>query len=117
MLLTTDEEKAAVAPDDFESRYDALSFINLLGNCSLLEKTFNISKSDEPMWNFLEDVHEFKEGQLQRHEWEEALALSETLTSPDNSNLADIKNAVQTRDALIRRDLTDFIAGRKHRVD
>jgi hypothetical protein len=113
----TDEERSLVAPDNFESKLDALSFINSLGNCSLLEKTFNVSKSDEPMWNFLEQVHEFKEGKIQRHDWEDALSLPETLTSPDKSNLEDIKNAIQARDGLIRKDLTDFIAGIKHRVD
>lgn len=112
-----DEDKSLVAPDGFESKFDALAFINLLGNCSLLEKTFNVSKSDKPMWNFLQEVHEFKEGKIQRHEWEVALSLPETLTAPNESNLADIKDAIQTRDALIRKDLTDFIAGRKHRVD
>jgi len=116
-FVGTDEEKALVAPDDFESRYDALAFINLLGNCSLLDKSFNISKSDAPMWKFLQEVHEFKEGKIQRHEWEEALSLSETLTEPPGSTLADIKKAVQTRDALIRKDLTDFIAGSLHRMD
>ena len=112
-----DEEKALIAPDDFESRSDALAFINLLGNCSLLEKSFNISKSDKPMWAFLEDVHEFKEGIVQRYQWEQALSLSETLTSPDESTFAEIVVAIQSRDSLIRRDLADFIAGNKNRVD
>ncbi len=116
-FVGTDEEKALVAPDDFESKSDALAFINLLGNCSLLDKSFNISKSDEPMWKFLQEVHEFKEGKIQRHEWEAALSFSETLTEPTGSTLAKIKEAVQARDALIKKDLTDFIAGSKHRMD
>lgn len=116
-FVGANEEKALVAPDGFESRDDALAFINLLGNCSLLDKSFNISKSDEPMWKFLKEVLEFKEGRIQRHEWEEALSLSETLTSPEESTLSNIKGAVQTRDALIRRDLTDFLAGNKNRMD
>jgi hypothetical protein len=113
----TDEEKARIAPDEFESRFEAYTFINLLGNCSLLDKSFNISKSDEPMWNFLQQVHEFKEGKIQRHEWEAALSLTETLTAPEGETLANIKEAVLTRDALIRENLTDFVAGTKHRVD
>lgn len=116
-FVGTDEDKVLVAPDDFESRFEALAFINLLGNCSLLDKSFNISKSDKPMWEFLKEVHEFKEGKIQRDEWEAALSLSETLTEPTGSTLADIKKAVQTRDALIRKELTDFIAGSKHRMD
>ena len=57
----TDEEKALIAPDEFESTADALAFVNLLGNCTLLHKSFNISKSDQPMWQFWQEVHEFKE--------------------------------------------------------
>lgn len=116
-FVGTDEDKARVAPDDFESMDDARAFINLLGNCSLLDKSFNISKNDKPMWKFWEEVHEFKERKIERHEWEEALLLSVTLTSPEASTLADIKGAVQTRDALIRRDLADFLAGNKNRMD
>jgi hypothetical protein len=116
-FVGTDEEKAQIGPDGFESWSDALTFINLLGNCSLLDKSFNISKSDAPMWTFLKEVHEFKRGQIQRNEWESALSLSETLTDPTGSTMAEIKNAVLARDALIRKDLTEFIAGTKHRVD
>jgi hypothetical protein len=116
-FIGTDEEKALVAPDDFESRYEALAFINLLGNCSLLDKSFNISKSDESMWKFLQEVHEFREKKIMRHDWETALSLTETLTAPEGAALVDIKKAIQTRDALIRKELTDFIAGTKWRVD
>lgn len=113
----TDEERALVAPDDFESKADALAFINLLGNCSLLEKSFNISKSAEPMRDFLKEVHEFKEQKIQLDEWEAALSLTTTLTSPAESTLSEITNSVKSRDALIRKDLLDFIAGSKVRAD
>ena len=116
-FVGTDEEKDLVAPEEFESRFEASVFINALGNCSLLDKSFNISKSDDPMWNFLQEVHEFKEGKIKRREWEAALSLTETLTAPIGSTLANIKKAIQTRDAIIRKDLTDFIAGTKQRVD
>jgi hypothetical protein len=112
-----EDEKALIAPDEFVSKFEALAFINLLGNCSLLEKSFNISKSDKPMWTFLQEVHEFKEGKIQRAEWEAALSLPQTLTAPGGSTLVDIKTAIETRDALIRKDLIDFIAGNKQRVD
>lgn len=116
-FVGTDEEKALVAPDSFDSRSEAMAFINWLGNCSLLDKSFNISKSDEPMWQFLKEVHEFKDGKIRRYEWEQALALSETLTSPEESTLANIKDAIQSRDTLIRKELVDFVAGNKNRVD
>lgn len=113
----TEEERSLVAPDGFESKLEALAFVNLMGNCSLLDKSFNISKSDKPMWEFLKEVHEFKEAKIQRREWEQALVLSETVTSPERASLADIKDAIQSRDAMIRKDLVDFIAGSKYRVD
>ena len=113
----TEEDRVLVAPDGFESRDEAFSFINSLGNCSLLNKSFNISKSDEPMWKFLQEVHEFKEGTIKRDDWEKAMSLSETLTSPDGATLVEVKDAIEKRDALIRGDLRDFVSGNKHRVD
>lgn len=113
----TDEERQLVKPDEFESRQEALSFINLLGNCSLLDKSFNISKSDEPMWKFLKEVHEFKDEKIKRPDWESALSLTGKLTDPDGAALADLKSAIQERDSLIRKELTDFISGSQHRVD
>ena len=116
-FVGTDIEEELIAPDDFESRFDAIAFINLLGNCSLLDKSFNISKSDKPMRSFLQEVHEFKDGKIQMADWETALSLNSTMTAPDGFSLSDIKKAAQTRDALIRKDLINFIEGQKHRVD
>lgn len=116
-FVGSDEEGSLIAPDGFESQADARAFINLLGNCSLLDKSFNISKSDSPMWTFLQDVHEFETGVFERQPWEQALCLTEMLTAPDGSSLADLKNAIQTRDASIRKELTEFIAGNRQRLD
>ena len=116
-FVGTEEEKKLIAPDEFESSSQAYEFINMLGNCSLLEKSFNISKNDRSMRNFLEQVHEFKSGEKQIEIWENALSLNSTLTSPDESNLKGIKNAIETRDTLIRKDLEEFINGRRWRVD
>ena len=113
----TDEERATLAPDEFSSLSEALAFINLLGNCSLLEKSFNISKSDASMWAFLEQVHEFRQGTFERSGWEGALALSDTLTEPDGKSTAEIKDAIQQRDRLIRRELAGFVQGTTYRVD
>jgi len=116
-FVGSDEEKVLIAPDDFESRFDAFAFINLLGNCSLLDKSFNISKSDKPMRHFLEQVHEFTNGQVKMEDWEAALSLTPALTMPNKATFSAIKEAIKTRDALIRHDLIDFIGGRKYRVD
>lgn len=116
-FIGSDEDRALVAPDGFESLSDAIAFINFLGNCSLLEKSFNISKSDKSMRSFLSDVHEFKNRNVIITEWENALALTSTLTSPEESDLLGIMESVKERDALIRKDLIEFIEGRKVRTD
>ena len=69
------------------------------------------------MRHFLEQVHEFKDGKVVMAAWEAALSLNPILTLPDSSAFAEIKKAIQTRDALIRKDLIEFIGGQKHRVD
>lgn len=113
----TEDEKAQIAPDDFESRHDAIAFINMLGNCSLLDKSFNISKSDEPMRHFLQEVHEFKDNKIQITDWETSLSLPFTMTAPEKATFLDIKKAIQDRDTLIRKDLIDFVNGKLCRVD
>jgi len=112
-----DLQKLTLKPDEFDSRADAYAFVNLVGNCSLLEKSFNISKSDRSMWSFLEDVHEFKEGEFVRQDWQSALSLSDAMTAPDGVSLIELKDAIQTRDTLIRNELKEFLGGSRHRVD
>ena len=113
----TDLEKLSVKPEGFESRWDAQGFINLIGNCALLDKSFNISKSDDAMWAFLQEVHEFKQGTFVRQDWQASLLLDDTMTAPDGKTLAELKPLLQARDAAIRNELKEFVSGSKHRVD
>ena len=69
-FIGTDEERELIAPDEFSSKQEAYEFINFLGNCSLLEKSFNISKSDKEMKSFLKEVHEYKNGDFKIEDWE-----------------------------------------------
>jgi hypothetical protein len=112
-----DIEKLAVGPDGFDNRGDALGFINLIGNCSLLDKSFNISKSDKSMWAFLQEVHEFKQGIFERQAWQAALLLDDIMTAPDEKTLAELKPLLLARDVAIRNELKEFVSGSKHRVD
>lgn len=84
--------------------------------CALLPAVWRWPSSQR-MRHFLEQVHEFKDGKIQMPNWETALSLTSALTLPNESTFTDIKNAIQTRDALIRKDLIEFIAGQNHRVD
>jgi hypothetical protein len=113
----TDLEKPLVGPDGFDSRRDAQGFVNLMGNCSLLDKSFNISKRDDSMWAFLQEVHEFKQGVFVRQDWQTALLLDDTMTMPDGKTLVELKALIQARDAAIRNELKEFINGSKSRVD
>jgi hypothetical protein len=113
----SDEDRAKLPPEGFQGRAEALAFINLMGNCSLLEKSFNISKSDKPMRTFLGNVHEFKEGKMILSEWEAALFLSDVLNAADGRQISVVKEAIEARDLQIRRDLVDFVDGVLHRVD
>jgi hypothetical protein len=113
----TDEEKALIAPDEFLSIQEANEFINFLGNCSLLEKSFNISKSDKEMKSFLIDVHEYKNGNFSISDWEVALSIENKMTEPSNATLKDLVEPIKKRDALIRKDLIEFANGAKYRID
>ena len=113
----SDEEKDLLTPDEFASRQEAYEFINFLGNCSLLEKSFNISKSDKEMNSFLKDVHEFKNGTSKIDDWANALSLETTMTEPNNVVIKEIINSIKKRDATIRQDLIEFANGKKFRTD
>jgi len=91
--------------------------VNALGNCSLLEKSFNISKSNHSLRFFLEQVHEFKTKKLELTEWSAALGLSMVMIDAEQARLEDIKEAIEERDKAIRDDLEQFVRGTKKRVD
>lgn len=112
-----EEERWKLAPGDFKSPYEARSFINLLGNCLLLDKSFNISKSDGSMWSFLENVHEFINKKFARDKWEAAMDLVSEVTEPEGVDLSRLVKAIETRDREIREDLSNFVRGSLVRVD
>ena len=71
-----EKKLAAGLPQGIDDLNDAIPLVNLLGNCSLLEKTFNISKSDKTLQSFMEQVHEIKEGKVTLSPWGQALGLT-----------------------------------------
>lgn len=112
-----EEEKILLTPDAFTSGQEAFEFINFLGNCSLLEKSFNISKSDKEMNSFLKEVHEFKSENYKIEDWALALSLENTMTEPNKVELKEIVESIKKRDTLIRKELIEFANGTKFRVD
>ncbi len=101
---------------DLIEKEELFPLVNKLGNCALLEKTFNISKSDKQLSDFLPEVHEFRNGRNPK-EWAESLALTDVFLSPASSDMGAIKTAIETRDSLVREQLKQFIKGEKCRVD
>jgi hypothetical protein len=112
-----DAKLAAGLPTGIEDRADALPLVNMLGNCSLLEKTFNISKSDKTLRSFMEQVSEFKEGKVALSFWAQALELEDSMLDPATAATDAIVQAIQTRDKVIRAELVEFVKGTNTRVD
>jgi len=127
-----DRKVSLELPTGIDTKAEALALVNMLGNCSLLEKSFNISRSDKTIRAFLEQVHEFKEGKVNLASWALALQLenpmldgtiasdkqSQTLLPPGTEESSDgILQAIRKRDATIRAELVEFVKGTKTRKD
>jgi len=69
------------------------------------------------MWHFLKDVHEVVKGDIARTDWEIALSLTSNMTEPTGVALKDLVDEIKSRDALIRKELIEFISGTRHRAD
>jgi hypothetical protein len=112
-----DRRLNAGLPKGIEDRADALRVVNRLGNCSLLAKTFNISKSDKTLRSFMEQVHEFKEGNVMLSSWALALGLDDSMLDPAAAATDAVVEAIEARDQTMRADLVEFVKGTKTRVD
>jgi len=104
-------------PTDTSDREEAQGLVNQLGNCCLLEKSFNISKSDKTAKSFLEEIHEFKTNNLSLTDWCNAMAIPPVMLDPTGATADDIAKAIRERNTLIRTDMVDFVKGSKARLD
>jgi hypothetical protein len=104
-------------PTECSNEEEALALANSLGNCALLEKTFNISKSDKSLKSFLEQVHEFKDRSADLSKWAESLSIPDALLEPNDATGSEIVAALKTREGLIRSDVSEFVRGTKKRYD
>jgi hypothetical protein len=91
--------------------------VNDLGNCMLLEKNFNISKSNSPLKEFLDGVYEFKEGKLELADWAAALDLDMGQVDCSSTPVDQLQVLFSGRAQKIRNDLEKFIRGIKDRID
>lgn len=104
--------------DAVTEKIDELSpMVNELGNCMLLEKNFNISKSNKPLKQFLEGVHEFKAGTVTVEEWATALDLKMSQVDSANTAVDVLRELFTDRTQKIRDDLEQFVRGTVARID
>jgi len=96
---------------------EALAIINQIGNCILLEKGFNISKGKQPAKDFLDEIHEFKEGKLDFEEWCSGLGVTKEMLQANQFPVDAVVAAIMARDMAVRDELIEFVKGQKARVD
>jgi hypothetical protein len=109
------EEK--VADSGNQGDEDAIALVNRLGNCALLEKNFNISKSDKGLKSFLDQIHEVIQRKIRIDAWCAALEIPQPMLDPGQAAIKDITDAIENRDKEIRSDLIEFVRGARVRVD
>lgn len=107
-----EDDDAALIVDDLSTT------MNALGNCCLLEKSFNIAKGAEPLRAFLQRVHEFKSGSLTVEARTKDLDIDDALVDPPaGRTIDDVRGAVQARTDHMKTELKEYIAGTRHRAD
>jgi hypothetical protein len=108
--LVEPQSKADISDDDIDR-------INHLGNCILLEKSFNISKGKRNLTSFLEEVHEFKSKKIAIDDWAAKMAISKALLDPAKFDCAEIQAAINERGKAIKDELLEFVQGTRQRAD
>jgi hypothetical protein len=103
--------------DDISLADELMPKINDLGNCMLLEKNFNISKSNTTLQDFLAGVYEFKEKKLAMADWASALDLDMAQVDSATTTVDALQTLFSARAQKIRGELEQFIRGNKERVD
>jgi hypothetical protein len=109
--------KQKVANTENQGDEDAIALVNRLGNCALLEKNFNISKSDKGLRSFLAQIHEVIQKKIRIDAWCAALEIPQPMLDPSQAAIKDITEAIENRDKEIRSDLIEFVRGTRVRVD
>jgi len=91
--------------------------INSLGNCMLLEKNFNISKSHASLNDFMGQVHPFDEDPDALKSWYGAMQIPRDLRENCDQPLNEMLKSIEQRASVIRADLGRFINGEVFRID
>jgi hypothetical protein len=88
-----------------------------IGNCLLLESSFNISKGKDELDVFLNKVHEFRSGQVTADDWCRDLAIPLELRQPTSVSSKSVADAVNARTNAIKFELIEYVEGKRARKD
>ncbi|HTQ06647.1 MAG TPA: DUF262 domain-containing protein [Polyangiaceae bacterium] len=94
-----------------EESEDRIAAMNEIGNCFLLEKNFNISKSAQVLLDFIGQLHEIGSAKLSLKDWREALSIAEAHLNPAASKEDEVLAAVGARTEVVKEELRAFIRG------
>lgn len=94
----------------------AMAFINNIGDCSILNISYNSSKDRTELGTFMEGMQEFKKGEngvpkVNQKEWLEEMIIDEIFVHPFSKGfkLEDMVRAIKERENAIYSDLEKFI--------
>ncbi len=113
-----EDEKARLEPtmtkDDIKNY--AMAFINNIGNCSILNRSYNSSKDKTELGTFMDGMQEFKNDEnsvskVNKKEWLEEMKIDEIFVHPFSKGfeLEDMVQAIKERENAIYSDLEKFI--------
>jgi hypothetical protein len=91
--------------------------VNAIGNCWLLETTFNIAKGKKSAADFLGQVIELKNNAVAMTEWQNRIGLKDVMMSPSKVDQAATASAIADRTRDIKDDLKRFVSGALKRAD
>jgi hypothetical protein len=102
--------KAAAVQSPVDSADGGQSVINDIGNMLLLEQSFNINKSEEPLVKWTPKVQEFQDAS-RLAEWRQELLVDDVLFNPEVADWPVIRDRILSRGRSIREVLIQYIQG------
>jgi hypothetical protein len=86
------------------TRSSLLAYINVMGNCSLLLRSHNRSKNDEPLGDFLRSIYSDDQIKVIK----KSLEIEDCLLYPNSFSIDDIIENIISRTNAIKRELIDY---------
>jgi uncharacterized protein with ParB-like and HNH nuclease domain len=95
------------------TRSSLLSYINLMGNCSLLLRSHNRSKNDEPLGDFFKSIYTDDQIKVIKT----VLSIDDCLLHPNNYSINNIIENINFRTDRIKGELIDYLNNGIQRED